>query len=274
MEKTHKELYPDELTGIQLEKYRQRKNNHWKIRIEDCLRLLPDKPHMRVLDLDCQVGTFALETAKRGHTATGLDLDPTAIACACRLAKEEGVADRCSFLVGDVTDTRLPDNAFDAVMAMDIIEHLPDDAVVRMLREAWRVLKPGGVFAAHVFPTKYDDFFASAKFVPFMLPLFLLPEPAQSRYLKACYWCFDRIWFPLRHKGITYRRHIARTPHCNPPDAQQLRRMIGTRTAFEISSYRVENLYPGDTGTWHRNAFKGCLYSRRHVLLTLTKKRC
>lgn len=42
----------------------------------------------------------------------------------------------------DITDLRLPDALFDAVVCNHVLEHVPDDA--RALAELFRILKPGG----------------------------------------------------------------------------------------------------------------------------------
>ena len=43
----------------------------------------------------------------------------------------------------DITDTKLPDAAYDVVMANHVLEHIPDDRAA--MRELFRVLKPGGL---------------------------------------------------------------------------------------------------------------------------------
>lgn len=43
----------------------------------------------------------------------------------------------------DITAIELPDNSMDMVMAIHVLEHVPDDA--KALHEVYRVLKPGGV---------------------------------------------------------------------------------------------------------------------------------
>ena len=43
----------------------------------------------------------------------------------------------------DITDTKLPDAAYDVVMANHVLEHIPDDRAA--MREMSRLLKPGGL---------------------------------------------------------------------------------------------------------------------------------
>lgn len=47
-------------------------------------------------------------------------------------------------LVDDMTQSSLPDNAFDCVVAVEVLEHVEQDFA--FVQEVYRVLKPGGVF--------------------------------------------------------------------------------------------------------------------------------
>lgn len=46
-------------------------------------------------------------------------------------------------IVSDITDIPEPDEAFDAVMCIEVLEHLPEP--VKALREFFRLLRPGGI---------------------------------------------------------------------------------------------------------------------------------
>ena len=48
----------------------------------------------------------------------------------------------------DMQDTRLPDASWDVVVALHVLEHVPDDA--RALRELHRILRPGGTLVLMV----------------------------------------------------------------------------------------------------------------------------
>lgn len=56
--------------------------------------------------------------------------------------------DRARVIHGDGSDTGLPDNAFSSVVCFTMLHHVPTDLLQdRLFAEAFRVLRPGGVFA-------------------------------------------------------------------------------------------------------------------------------
>jgi SAM-dependent methyltransferase len=63
------------------------------------LQLAPGK---RLLDVTCGPGLYATALAKRGLHVTGVDFGPASIDYANNLASEQGVADRCQFILQDV----------------------------------------------------------------------------------------------------------------------------------------------------------------------------
>jgi SAM-dependent methyltransferase len=99
---------------------------------------------VHVLDVACGAGGPSLDLAERtGCRLTGLDLEPAGIARAEVEAAARGLADRVAFRLHDCGG-RLPfaDGAFDAVLCVDALVHLPDRFAA--LREWARLLRPGG----------------------------------------------------------------------------------------------------------------------------------
>ena len=86
--------------------------------------LLPDRMEgLSILDFGCGCGGFAVACAKNGATVVGIDASECAIAAATRLASQEGVGERCRFIVGQ----EVQGNGFDLVIAKDVLEHIEDD---------------------------------------------------------------------------------------------------------------------------------------------------
>ena len=70
--------------------------------VERMLDLAKVGPGDRLVDLGCGDGRIVVAAARRGASAQGVDLDPARIAEAEAAARGAGVADRTSFILGDL----------------------------------------------------------------------------------------------------------------------------------------------------------------------------
>ena len=102
------------------------------------------KPGMRGIDLCSALGAGCRFLVKNcGVTVVGLDGTDTMHLKAQQRAKDEGVADKIEFRLGDVQAIPYPDNTFDFVWGEDAWCYVVDKA--KLISEAARVLKPGGI---------------------------------------------------------------------------------------------------------------------------------
>src|SRR3970282_2266474 len=108
---------------------------------------LPNAP-ATVLDVGAGTGALELLAAELGHDVTALDLSRGMLARAQDKAKERGLEDRLTFVVGSATEP--PEGPFDAVMERHVLWTLPDPvfALQRWRQVAARLVLFEGVVGA------------------------------------------------------------------------------------------------------------------------------
>lgn len=82
---------------------------------------------------------WLLPLAGPGGAVVGVDADPL---------HARRISPRQDFIVGRMEDVPLPSASFDLVLALDVLEHLDDDAAG--LGEAFRLVRPGGLLVVTV----------------------------------------------------------------------------------------------------------------------------
>ena len=113
----------------------------------------------RILALGCGTGIEARALGRLTGPDTvivGVDHSPVLIETARRLTADEGPSERVTYEVGDAHRTRYSDDEFDIVTMHTLISHVDDP--LQVLREARRIVRPGGTIAV------FDGDYASLTF--------------------------------------------------------------------------------------------------------------
>ena len=101
----------------------------------------------RVLDIGCGWGFCLGALAQLGVTDTeGYDIDPTAVA----LCRRRNLQAHLLTVPGIAPWMAERSSRYDAILAFDVLEHVPPGAVPRMLLDICGALKPGGAFVCQV----------------------------------------------------------------------------------------------------------------------------
>jgi sarcosine/dimethylglycine N-methyltransferase len=116
------------------------------IATEELVAELQPKASDNLLDIGCGIGGPARWIAtKCGCRVTGVDLTAEFCAAARELNRLTGLADRVEILHGDALSLPSPDNSFDRAYSQAALMNISEKRGV--LREAFRVLRPGGSLA-------------------------------------------------------------------------------------------------------------------------------
>lgn len=109
------------------------------------------KPGMRVFDAGCGGGRNLVYLLREGYDVCGNDADANAIAKVRSLAASLAPGRAHDFRVEAIEQTSFPDASADVVLASAVL-HFARDPVhfEAMLRQMWRVLRPGGLFFARL----------------------------------------------------------------------------------------------------------------------------
>jgi SAM-dependent methyltransferase len=112
-----------------------------------------------VVDIGCGGGVLARDLAARGARVTGIEVSEQQLASAIAC---DGSGVR--YLVGRAQQLPLDDGSVDVAVFMRSLHHVPPGDLTLALREARRVLRPGGaVYVAEPLPA--GDFFALTSLV-------------------------------------------------------------------------------------------------------------
>jgi len=110
------------------------------------------QPGMRVLDVGCGWGSFAIHAAKNYDVSvTGVTLSPPQAHLARELVAQAGLSDRIDISVADYR--QLPSGSFDAVASIGMAEHVGENQVDLYARQLFALLRPGGLLLNHAIAT-------------------------------------------------------------------------------------------------------------------------
>jgi 2-polyprenyl-3-methyl-5-hydroxy-6-metoxy-1,4-benzoquinol methylase len=151
-----------------------------------------------VLDIGCGFGLFSLYYASTGpgRLVRGIDLNPRRIGMARRAARRLGLEN----VVYEELDARhfKGDSPVSAAYMLDIVHHLPNDAVPLLLRELHRAIVPGGLLMVKDVDTRP----APKRWFTWALDKLMNPR-APVRY-----WSSEELTDALGNVGFTVRHHL------------------------------------------------------------------
>lgn len=126
--------------------------NHWTLFSE----LMEKEPHYnggkRALEIGCGRGSLSCYFSDAGFDCNLVDLSASVIDVAKSIFKKNNL--KANFQVGDANALEIPDNSFDVIYSIGLLEHFED--IEKPLKEQIRVLDKGGIWFGYIVP-KYTD---------------------------------------------------------------------------------------------------------------------
>jgi tellurite methyltransferase len=109
-------------------------------------------PGMRIFDAGCGSGRNLVYLLREGYQVFGVDSDPQAVESVRRLAASLAPAlPAGNFRVESIEEMSFPSGFADVVIASAVFHFARDDERFQaMVRGAWSVLKPGGLFVCRL----------------------------------------------------------------------------------------------------------------------------
>ncbi len=112
-------------------------------------RKLRLRPGERLLDIGCGWGGLIIHAAARyGVEAVGITLSVPQAEVARERVRQAGVNERCRIEVSDYRDID-HERQYDKIVSVGMFEHVGEALLPEYFRQAWNLLRPGGVFLNH-----------------------------------------------------------------------------------------------------------------------------
>ena len=132
----------DAWNAVTKERYEQRKAPQGEIiPLHD---LFQNKNVTKILDLGCGSGRHLVYYAKLGYDVCGIDMSPEAIKLSEKWLADEGF--KAELHCQDMKRLPWPNNFFDAVFSVQVIEHNRLEHIQKIIKEVHRVIHPAGYF--------------------------------------------------------------------------------------------------------------------------------
>jgi ubiquinone/menaquinone biosynthesis C-methylase UbiE len=126
--------------------------NHWSLFSELMVKEPLYLSGKRVMEIGCGRGSLSCYFSDAGYDCTLVDLSEKVLETAEKIFSNNDLD--AKFLVGDANDLEMPDNSFDVIYSIGLLEHFED--VETTLKEQIRVLADGGIWFGYIVP-KYSN---------------------------------------------------------------------------------------------------------------------
>lgn len=143
------------------EEFRSSEGTYLSQRLAEALSVAGIADGMQVLDVGCGRGEVVRRVSQLGAHAYGIDYAAVAVRISHQVAQQTPDGE-LPVGVYQASALNLPygPGTFDRILMLDIVEHLYPEELALAIREAFRVLKPGGRIVIHTAPNVWYDRYA------------------------------------------------------------------------------------------------------------------
>lgn len=205
-----KKYYLDVCLGSEEFKKGQKLNNE----VRKLLSQIKVRKNDRILDLGCGRGDITLSFSKKAKEVIGIDYSQAGIKLALKnKQKLRTVKGNVKFYRMSAEKLDFPDNYFDKIIAIDILEHLNKKEIKNVFREVKRVLRPNGILFIHTGTNKI---------------LYDLTYKYYIRPINLLIHFIDAVFFNKKYSALPKdpRQEIEKIQHVNEPTYYYLRSLF------------------------------------------------
>ncbi len=143
----------EDLWDAYIEMHEDEFSNDGRIRydnLKDIILHYKGNGNKNLLEIGFGYGYF-IEKLSNNFKCFGIDYSPKIV----EFAKNRFESKKINISQQNIENTNFEDNYFDVIIAVEVIEHLPDSVLNNGIKEVKRILKPGGVFIGSVPADEY-----------------------------------------------------------------------------------------------------------------------
>lgn len=107
------------------------------------INFLKQQGSNHICDAGCGCGLYSLKLVRYGLSVSGFDIAEDAVLLTKKLLSENGYPAN-GFKQADILSTGYADCCFDAVVARDVVDHMPIIHGIQAVKELSRIVRPGG----------------------------------------------------------------------------------------------------------------------------------
>ena len=105
---------------------------------------VPVKEGQKILDAGSQNSLFSVMLARLGCEVYPIDINPISMDGGLVLKRQFDLGSKFNPKIADMRSLPFPDEFFDAVFSLSVVEHIPDDGDIQAIQELFRVVKRDG----------------------------------------------------------------------------------------------------------------------------------